>query len=421
MPSSESKRGPGKSLASAIRQQRVIVAVGAGGVGKTSVAAAIALVAAQLGRRTLVLTIDPAKRLAASLGLHGGLDHTERPVPSEKLNGAGVTSGRLFAMMLDQKETFDAVIRRQAPDDASLKRIMANKLYRELSTRLAGGQEYAAMEKLDEIAESQRYDLVVLDTPPTANALDFLDAPQRMVDLLDSPTVDLFLQGYERGGRFSLRMLSAGARFVFRRLTRFVGGEMLNDIAAFFADLSVLLAGFRRRAERVHKLLHRTDTAFVAVTTADRRSVDEAIKLHDQLRKGSYNIAGCVINRVRRTGTVELSKAQVVERLVRGAEMEPTAAEVLASRLLSAYGNVQSLSAADQYQIGRLIKRGGSDLDYVQIPLLPQDVYDVEGLLDICKRLRVPTAHATEAELLGLAAEGTGARPIDRDQRIRTS
>ncbi|MBW2733700.1 MAG: ArsA family ATPase [Deltaproteobacteria bacterium] len=301
-------------LLSLVQRKRILITVGAGGVGKTTTAAALGLLAVGCGRRTLVMTIDPARRLAVSLGLDE-LGHEERKVPGEKLEAAGLPEGLLFASMLDQKSTFDEVITRHAADRVTAERILNNKLYHEISTRLAGGQEYAAMEKLYELVRSDAYDLLVLDTPPTANAFDFLEAPAKMVALLDSPAVKLFVKSYETAGRLSFKLLSFGSRYVFRRLARFVGGAFLDDVAEFFADMHSLLDGFGQRAAEVTKLLKGEEVGFVIITTPDRRSIDQAQLFSERLAADGLAVGAVVVNRVHLHRPLTLDATQAAQRL----------------------------------------------------------------------------------------------------------
>lgn len=367
-----------------VKSNRILLTVGAGGVGKTTTAAAIGVLAAKANKKSLVMTIDPAHRLAVSLGLRA-LDHKERVVPEEKMEDANLPSGLLHAMMLDRQQAFDDLIRRQAPNEASVQRVMANKLYRVLSTRLAGGDEYAAMEMLYALSSANRYDLLVLDTPPTANAMDFLDAPQKMVNLMDSPVVRLFVQTYEQSGRFSLRALSLGA-FVFRRLSQFVGGGFLDDVAAFFADFSHLLQGFRDRAAAVVELLADENTGFVIVTSPDPRAIDEAIALHDRLLLSRMVPAAFVINRVHDTDTLDLSTEEVAQLAVADGLAE-VASRRIAPLLVASHEKLAVLARADRAQIQRLTKHCGDKYPYVEIPFFDQDIHDLDGLVLISDHL----------------------------------
>ncbi|MBK8480795.1 MAG: AAA family ATPase [Proteobacteria bacterium] len=376
------------ALVELVRKRRVLVVVGAGGVGKTSVAASLALLAAAHGRRSLVLTIDPARRLASSLGIAALADEPSE-VPAAKLAAVGVGGGLLHAAMLEQKRTFDEVVARYATDAATCARVMNNKLYQELSTRLAGGQEYAAMEKLHEVVTGGRYDLVVLDTPPTANAVDFLEAPQKMVALVDGAALQIFLRSYERAGRFSFGLLTRGSAFIFRRLARFVGGAFLDDVAAFFGDMHGLLGGFRQRAATVAELLHQPESGFIIVCTAEPRAALEAVALADRLLESELRASAFVVNRVRTAATTALDEENLREAL-RAQRIDDATGDEAAPLLARSWAQTQSMAAADAAAIEHLRQRCGAAVPYVQVPLLPGDVHDLEALAALAQQLAAP-------------------------------
>ncbi|MCB9557251.1 MAG: ArsA family ATPase [Deltaproteobacteria bacterium] len=379
-----------------VAQKRILITVGAGGVGKTTTAAAIGLLGARQGRRTLTMTIDPARRLATSLGLQDGLDNVPRQMPAQKAQQAGISAELFSAMMLDPKRTFDELIEREAPSAEGVTRVMANKLYREISTRLAGGQEYAAMEKLHELATSDAYDLLILDTPPTANAIDFFDAPQKMINAIDSPTVQLFLDTYNTGGRFSLGLLGGPARLIFRRIARFVGGGFLDDVAVFFAEIQAMLAGFRERATRVAELLTQDDVGVIIVTSPQQRAIDEAVQLHQRLLESRLRSLAVVVNRVH--GCSELtvadhaalssSSAPTAEQLEHALTAVPTDQRpTIAAGLLAAHEKLCQLSANDQRRIDELRQRCGHEIVYVRVPFFKEDIFDVSGLMQAVQYL----------------------------------
>ena len=368
-------------LSELLHRKRVLITVGAGGVGKTSTAAAIGLLGARSGRRTLVMTIDPARRLAASLGLES-LDHVEREVAAGE---AGLAPDRLFAMMLDQKQTFDELIRRHAKEPAMVERVMNNKLYRELSTRLAGGQEYAAMEKLYDLSTGGAYDLLVLDTPPTANALDFFDAPQKMVNLMESPAVALLINTHRASGRFSFKLLQAGAAFVFRRLARFVGGEFLDDLAQFFVDMQTLLGGFQQRATKVVELLAADEVGIVVVASPDARAVDEALSLQRRLGDGGMAPDAFILNRVHARTPVDLSPVRLAAYLAEHG-VGRAAASRLAPVLLEAHERFQVLATADAREIER-VDAARASACIVEVPLFEDDIHDIAGLSQLAAHL----------------------------------
>jgi len=378
------------SLASLVAERKILVCVGSGGVGKTTTAASLGLAGARAGRRTLVLTIDPAKRLANALGLDK-LGHDEQQVPPEKvaLGGAHV-SGTLHAMMLDQKRAFDEIVERYASDSGARDRIFGNNIYKQISSRLAGSHEYAAMSKLFEIASENRYDLIVLDTPPTANALDFLDAPERVTAAIDSPAIQWLVKPYLSAGKFSLKAVGMGAAFVLRRLARFVGSAFLEDMARFFVEFNAILGGFRERAKQVFDILRRPDAAFVLVSSPDPASVDEAIYFHDRLLASKMPLGAFVVNRVHPSGPPAVAREPLLGILTARPELRgytPDDIVQVAADFDRTYKEFQSLASIDARQIARLRERSADRAPVVQVPFFDRDIYDVEGLSTMVKYL----------------------------------
>src|SRR5690349_4361073 len=278
--------------------KRIAVCVGSGGVGKTTVAAALGLRRALEGGRVLVCTIDPARRLANALGLEA-LGNVESHVPDHKFREAGLApNGQLFAMMLDVKRTWDDLVARHAPDRARQERIYKNRIYQQLSSALAGSQEYMAMEKLYELATERDYDLIVLDTPPTAHALDFLEAPDRVLDFLGNDTARALLAPAVSAGKVGLRLVHLGGTYIAKTIVRFTGAEVLSDLAEFMAGFQGMYEGFKARAGAVRALFAQPEVGFVLVSSASPRSVDEALFFHERLRKERMPVAGVVANRV---------------------------------------------------------------------------------------------------------------------------
>ena len=278
----------------------IIVCCGAGGVGKTTTAAALGLRAAEAGRRVVVLTIDPARRLAQSLGLTE-LDNTPRPVVGVDES----TGGSLDAMMLDMKRTFDDVVEAHAaPDKAA--QILANPFYQAVSSSFAGTQEYMAMEKLGQLrAEADRtgiWDLIVVDTPPSRSALDFLDAPKRLGSFLDGRFIRLLSAPAKAGGRAYLKVFTAGVSLATNTIGKILGGQMLADVQTFVAALDTMFGGFRERADVTYALLKEDSTAFVVVAAPERDALREAAYFVDRLAREGMPLAGLVVNRVQRRG-----------------------------------------------------------------------------------------------------------------------
>ncbi len=372
------------TLADLIKHRRILVCVGSGGVGKTTTAAALALAAARAGRSTLVLTIDPARRLANSLGLRE-LDHEERRVPAEKVGApaAGVAEpGPLYAMMLDQKAAFDEIVDRYMADPAARARVRGNRIYQQISSTLTGAHEYAAMAKLWSLAREERHDLIVLDTPPTANALDFLDAPEKVTGAVDSPAIQWLIKPYLESGRFSMKLVGMGGAFVLKRLARFVGSQFLEDMASFLAEFNTVMAGFRERARAVFGLLRRADSAFVLVCSPDPLTVDEAVAFHGRLREMSLPLGGFVVNRVHPAGPTAPDRGTLIDRLEAREELRGFTDDDLvqvAADLDRTYRDFQALAEIDRRQVERLhALDAGAPI--VEVPLFDHDIYDVDGL-----------------------------------------
>jgi len=372
--------GPGPAA------KRILVCVGSGGVGKTTTAATLALVAARRGLRTLVLTIDPAKRLANSLGLDQ-LGHTVQQVPPALVGG----TGELYAMMLDQKAAFDEVVRSHAKDPEAVRRIMANPLYAQISGSLAGAQEYAAMAKLQEFDKTGAYDLIIVDTPPTSNALDFLDAPQKLTAAIDSPAVEWFRK-MQPGAKGGWSVLGRTGAFVIKRLAKFVGSRFLDDIAIFFTEFSDILAGFRARAEETFNLLRQDKVGFVLVASPEQMAVREALFFYQRLAASKMPFSGFVVNRVHESLPVAAATGEV-ERLlaahpaVAALGLSGTSLRIAATTLLDSHADLEVLAAADQDAIAKLREAGGPDIRLVEVPFLREDVHDVDRLIDLGKYL----------------------------------
>jgi anion-transporting ArsA/GET3 family ATPase len=285
--------------ASSLFERRILVCVGCGGVGKTTVAASLALEAARAGRRTLVLTIDPARRLANALGLDT-LGDEPSPLPREALAPLGVPeSASLSACMLDQKRTFDGLVERFAHDVKTRERILANPIYQHVSDALSGSVEYSAMERVYELHERGAFDLIVVDTPPAQHALDFLEAPQRLLEFLDSRLVHLLIHPAFSAGRLGVRWFQRGTRMVFRLIEQVTGIGFLQDVSEFLLAFEAMAPGFRQRAERVRGLLRGPDAGFVLVAGPERESVAQASEFLARLEGFGVALQGVVANRVR--------------------------------------------------------------------------------------------------------------------------
>ena len=292
---------PSASLGGVVRQARVVICCGTGGVGKTTIAASVGLAAARAGRRVAVVTIDPARRLADALGI-GPLGNDPQQVPATllpshsgegRVEGAAEPAGELWALMLDAQATFDALVARHATDDGQRDRILANPFYRNVSSRLSGTQEYMAAEKLYELTTDPRFDLVVVDTPPARNALDFLDAPERLSRFLDHRVYRALIapaRGY-------LKAVGAASQVVLRPIAKVVGAEVVADAMAFFQNFDGMEAGFRHRSTAVAAQLRDPSTSYVLVAAPRADAVAEAGWFADRLGELSLSVGALVVNR----------------------------------------------------------------------------------------------------------------------------
>jgi anion-transporting ArsA/GET3 family ATPase len=355
-----------KPLADALRSRSVVVCVGPGGVGKTTLAAALALQGAALGRASLVCTIDPARRLASALGL-SELGNVARPIAQSELQAAGIrVSAPVQAMMLDMKQSWDELIARSVPAEQR-ERILANRFYQSLSSALAGSQEYIALEKLWELHSARTHDLLVLDTPPTAQALDFLDAPERVLDFFGSDTARWFLTPALRGAKVGLRLFGLGGNLISRTLSRIVGGQTLSDLAAFLLAMSGMNESFRERASAVRALLRSEETVVVLVTgpAAERR--EEAIRFHQSLREQRLHVAAVVVNQVHAgIAPEDVAAAARLPEPLRG-KLERTAAEA------------NMLAEADAQGL-RALAKAVSPTPLLSVPRFQGDVHDLRAL-----------------------------------------
>lgn len=345
----------------------IIVCCGSGGVGKTTTAATVALEGARQGRRAVVVTIDPAKRLADALGAAGALSNTPSRI-------AGDWPGELWAVMLDTKITFDQLVRRYSADLGQSERILANRFYRNISTALSGTQEYMAAEKLYELHDELDYDLVVVDTPPTHNALDFLDAPKRLTRFLDHRLYRVLMAPT----RVYLRAVNAAARTVLRSMTKVVGAEVISDAIAFFQAFDGMEAGFRERAGRVLELLTASDTAYLLVAAPRADAVDEAMYFAKRLADSGMTVAALVVNRVHPTfGASSAASAHDAAAQHAGTALGPLW-ENLAEFRDAAAREAEQLSAL-RAQIG--------DAIVCLVPQLADDVHDLDGLDTVGRHL----------------------------------
>lgn len=354
------------SLAEVIRDSRVVLTVGAGGVGKTTVAAALGLRTAVEGRSALVCTIDPARRLANSLGL-AELGNAEAQITDEQLRASGLQAkAPLFAMMLDMKQTWDDLIERYAPPDKRQK-ILESRFYQALSTRLAGSQEYIALEKLWQLRNQRSYDTIVLDTPPTAHALDFLDAPNRVLDFLDNEAARWLLSPALAAGKVGLKLMNLGGSYVAKTLSKITGTDTLAELAAFMSAMSGMNEGFRERTQQVRELLSDPKTAFLLVTIPAPERLDEVLHFHRLLLQNEMRVAAIVVNRVHAPASPEAWEA---------ARALPSPLRKKAELTLEEHAVLAEQDAAGI----ELLRRECPGCALIEIPRFDLDVHDLRAL-----------------------------------------
>jgi anion-transporting ArsA/GET3 family ATPase len=365
-------------VAELLEGKRVCICAGSGGVGKTTSSAAIAVAMAARGKKVAVLTIDPAKRLADSLGLPE-LGNEERRVDPELFAAAGVDTGggELWAMMLDAKATFDELVRRHAPDEETRDRILANRVYQQFSAALAGSQEYMAMEKLFELHAEDRYDLLVLDTPPTPSALDFLEAPRRLMQFIEGRALQVFM----RPTGFGMKVFGRGTSVMFSVMRRITGVEVLEDLSEFFQAFSGMVGGFRERAKRVNELLADPETCFLVVCGAQGEPINEAVYFHRRLVEAKLPFGGVIVNKVHYGGGASEDDGALGESLTR-ALGDPD----LAQRVLDNFEDYRGLADRDRRNIRRLTAEMRAR-SVIQVPYLDEDVHDLAGLMLINRYL----------------------------------
>jgi len=378
------------TLRELVERHQIVISAGSGGVGKTTVAASIALWGALAGRRAVVITIDPARRLVSSLGLET-LGHEAREIPATYFTaqGLGAPRGSLAAMMLDQKGAWDALVERHAPAEARA-RILANPFYQHLSQTFAGSQEYMAIEQLCVLAENGAYDLIVVDTPPTRHALDFLEAPTRIGDFLDRKVVRWFVRPYFSAGWSALRAMNRTAGFLLRRLEQATGISALAEISDFFTSMSGLFESFQVRVERAYKVLRGAETAFVLVTGPEEQVLGDAEYLSTKMAELHMPLKGVVFNRVHR-------EYRPVGRGARRGELGPEDAEQVAravakalggatgeaAELAANFGDYQALARGESLRLEMFRAGLPRAVPVVQVPNFARDVHDLASLAEM--------------------------------------
>ena len=391
----------------------ICICAGSGGVGKTTTSAAIAAGMAARGLKVCVLTIDPAKRLADSLGMRELGNEAERVDPALFERHGVEMKGELWAMMLDAKATFDALVARQAPDEESRDRVLDNRIYQQISNALAGSQEYMAMEKLFELHTEGRFDLLVLDTPPSRNALDFLDAPRRLTQFIEGRSLRVFM----KPTGLAARVAGRGATVALGVLKRIVGFDLLADLAEFFNAFSGMVDGFQARAKRVNNLLADPHTCFLVVCGPQGEPIGEAVYFHRKLVEAKLPFGGVVVNKVHYPaerlrgdgregegggggGEGDL-EAALARRLEEGDGLDTAMARDLAGRVAANFADYQALAERDARNIEHLAAELRTRA-VIRVPYLDEDVHDLGGLAEI-NRYLFTSAEQREAIAAGRA------------------
>ena len=381
--------------------KEIVVCCGSGGVGKTSVAAAAALGAAmRLGGKTLVLTIDPARRLATALGLDGIGNEAHR-VPDEVLKIAGIEPrGELWVAMLDTKQSWDDLVRLHAPDTATANRILENHMYTNLTARFVQSHDYIAMERLFEIHASGEYDLIVVDTPPTRNAVDFLDAPARMSEFFGGRLLRWLTLPYRVGGKRSMRMINLASRPFYQVADRVLGSKFLEDIAEFFLNFQSMYDGFVERAQSVERLLHDRRTTFAVVTTLEAAPLYEAENFCAVLRDRGFHLGALVLNKTLPDSLLDPDGAAAAAKFVDQAApladllathpspalADPARTARVLRTISESYANFSVVAMREAELRAEL--EGMPDV-VIRVPGFEHDISDVESLLAICGALFV--------------------------------
>jgi len=351
--------------------KRIVVVCGSGGVGKTTVSAALALRLASERERVTILAVDPAKRLATALGL----PRTPGGRATVRTNGA-----RLEAQLLDTKRTFDELIEHHAGTEERKQRILQNRFYQRIADTLSGTHEYMAMERLYELATSEAWDGIVIDTPPTTSALSFLDAPNRMTDFLGGQVLKWLTWPYRRGGRLGLRGMSLGAQAFAKTLGRIAGAELLSDLGQFLAAFEGMYEGFKQRAAHVLELLREGQTGFVVVTAPEAGSLGEVAHFVDRLATAGMHLSSVVVNRWRQAPALRAPEGIRATLATGTAEQRAAAACLDVSEMLSALERRESSATAP-------FARKHPDIPLTLVPRLPLDVHDVAGLEQVATYL----------------------------------
>jgi anion-transporting ArsA/GET3 family ATPase len=365
----------------AVEGRRIVVCCGAGGVGKTTVSAGLGLGLAHRGARTVVVTIDPARRLATALGMEGLADQPRR-VPAEP----GLGGAELWALQLDAKATFDRLIAREAPTPEARDRILENRIYRHLSGAVAGAQDYMAVERLHELVDEGSFDTIVLDTPPSQNALDFLDAPARITRFIEGRALRLLLRPPLPGAGLGRRVVAAGTGTAFSLLQRLTGAQLMRDLSDFLAAFDGMYDGFAARAKAINALLRSPESGFVVVAAPDSESIGQAVALGRRLGDDGYPLAGLVLNRVHPLPPGGLARPEALAPALAAAGAPEPAS--LAERAAASQLEEQILALRD-LDAREALAGALEGAPVTEVPSFEREPVELEGLGDVAAALAV--------------------------------
>lgn len=375
-----------------INNKKVIICVGSGGVGKTTTSATIALHAAIEGKKALVVTIDPAKRLANSLGLKELTSkETEIDLTPLKKRFDITPKGKLFAMMLDMKSTMDEMVKRDLPKEKQ-ENLLNNPVYQAFSTSLGGTHEFAAMEKLWEIEQKKEYDLIIVDTPPTVNALDFLAAPQRMINIFDNEITKIFIKLYSMSNKITFNIFNLGSQVILRGLSKFAGIETLDVIAFFLFNISEMLDGIKFRSKAVFELLQSNKVSFVIVTSPNPINVNESLYLKDKINELKLNLEGFVVNRfhfpfVSEERFNKLNIDNITQNLIKQDVVKNMEIHKVKEVVTQLHKNLEHFNKLYKIETKTIMQLENQSRFLIKIPFFRRDIYDLCGLLEIRKYL----------------------------------
>lgn len=365
-----------------LKDKKLLLVCGSGGVGKTTAAASLALKGASLGQKVIVLTIDPAKRLATAMGLDS-LSHKPKRINPKKLTSLlEMQDPHCEAMMLDTKSTFDQIVIKYSPSKIIEKKILGNKVYQHLSGMIAGSQEYMAMEKLYELSIENKYDLIIIDTPPTTHAIDFIEAPQKMIDALSHSMIHVLLKPAMMMGKSGLKLFERGTQAILKIFDRITGFAFLQDISEMLISFQALLGGFKSRAEEVKGILTRSDTTFVMVAACEDKSVQEAGLFQKRLSESSLPLSGIILNRVH--PVYSISKAQ---KLKDKQKLVDRFGNALAVKMIECLNHFEPIAKRDQNYREALKNELKQSQFLVSVPLFETDIHSLEGLWALSKYL----------------------------------